>query len=569
MSQSEPVIVALGLAKAEKPRRATDYGERCRKVAWVLMQKLFVTILLLTTVAICPLLAQSHRGSSESRLARIQRLINDADSLPFEYRADIQLTALESSPALPKSFSERILKKLFVDADLAQYHFREIEVSPPRGSTTRSWRLAQAQTLRLDTLSIRARVTRRMAAVNAQQSLMLLRDLAVRVPPLSCHSEVVYDVSDYYASLGDVLPAEWSVAKTPTSERHNFLEQTVNAISSPVQLAPVADLIAKLAASNPKTLPDVNLDQLRTLFSNVLSRLQGSDRELSAIDEGLTKSVESLLVPGDSSRNRNLLASFGKFWTVNESEPRCSDAPNERERAIEAFNALLAKYVPDRSIAPVEVKKTTRSNIEEGPDVQIIPSFADVIPLSLLRTLAAFQTVRLVSPGDQTAVLLDETEEDENQALQLADSIDTVNAKCQECAFQEKAEATLFLFDIAPSDLTRDRALEALVRLLASDRIQETSRIEWLWHLKFLLNLARTPSKDQFDVIEKWKVGKEQYFQFLPKPGVERITDVIVRDGSPVMRQYVNAERILRNKYIPPPYITQTQHATSASSSAN
>jgi len=70
-------------------------------------------------------------------------------------------------------------------------------------------------------------------------------------------------------------------------------------------------------------------------------------------------------------------------------------------------------------------------------------------------------------------------------------------------------------------------------------------------------------------VIEKWKVGKEQYFQFLPKPGVERITDVIVRDGSPVMRQYVNAERILRNKYIPPPYITQTQHATSASSSAN
>src|SRR5579863_8635466 len=98
-----------------------------------------VRLLVFVGLGLCALY-QSSNGqvavAPNGDLRAVLRLLHDADGLPFEFRADIQLNALKGNPRLPSRVRGETLQRLFKDASSAQYRFREADVaSTPRGGT--------------------------------------------------------------------------------------------------------------------------------------------------------------------------------------------------------------------------------------------------------------------------------------------------------------------------------------------------------------------------------------------------------------------------------------------------
>lgn len=494
----------------------------------------------------------------------VLRLLQDADGLPFEFRADIQLSALKRNAGLPKRVAGEALQRLFIDALSAQYRFRQADVaSPPDGGTIAGY-LAKAQELRLDTFSVRARVARLLVDVNAKGTLGLLKDTAVQVAPVSCSSEMVDDPSEYYEMLADVLPVAWEKNNTAPRERELFLEQRIDEITSPVQLPSMARLLSKLRRKTPAPVPLNHLGQLEDEFAGVLSRTTGSDRELSAAGDDVSKAIEELLDESraDSGRAHLLITSFGDFWRKNLNEPRCADFPRRRQRQLASFDSLVTKYFPDQRDVAIDPAKADSAPLGTPAKTEEIPDILDVVPLDLLRSLKAYLDAATTNtpPSEETRGAV---EDDMEKALQLAEAIAPPDNGCRLCAFEEKREILFLLFDRAPSEVTRGRALDAAVRFLATDDTQELSRVQWLWRVNFLINLARRPDKKQGEQIAKFMASKETAFPFLPRSGNELILDALARSGNAVLVQYVAAEKLLKNEYVLPPYITASLSAQS------
>jgi hypothetical protein len=485
------------------------------------------------------------------------RLLRDADSLPFEFRADIQLNALEKNPGLPKASAEETLARLFADAPSAQYRFQQREVAAPKGIGTLAGSLETEQELRLDTFSVRARAIRLLADPDPKRALSLLKETAVQVAPVSCSTGMVDDPSGYYDTLSEILPRLWEKTNTSPLERQTFLEQRIDEITSPAQLAPMARLLAKLRHATPPPIPSNLLAQLDDAFAGLLSRTSGSDRELSAEGDNISKSLEELIDEdrANLARTRLLLTSFGDFWKKNLDEPRCADFPRRRRKQLESFDSLAAKYFPNQSVPAIDPGKADTAPLGTIAKFEEVPSFSDVVPMDLLRSMSAYRDTALTNtpPSEETRR---NVEDDANHALELAESIGPSDKVCIVCAFEEKRLILFMLFDRAPSEVTRERALDASVKLLAEDETQELSRVQWLWSVHFLLNLAREPEKKQTDEIAKFMAGKEKFFPFLPRPDNHAILDKFIRSGNPVLGQYVAAEKIVKNDYVLPPYVT-------------
>lgn len=521
--------------------------------------------LLSLSLSVSPRYSRGQAVGQSAHDKAVLRLLHDADGLPFEFRADIQLNVLENNPGLSKQVAGETLQRLFTDAPSAQYRFRQSYLDYPPGVGTLARDLAQAQGLNLDMFSVRARVVRLLDDVDARVTLRLLKDTALQVAPLSCSAAMVDDPSAYYDALAEVLPKVWDKTNTPPLERLTFVQQRIDEITSPVQIAPMARILAKLHRTKPAPIPMDRLAQLDDAFAGLLSRTTGSDRELSAVGDDISKSLEELLVENhsDSGRVRLLLNGLGDFWRKNINEPRCADLPRRRRREIEAFDSLAIKYFPDQSVPAIGPAKADSAPLGTLPETVVVPDFTDAVPLDLLQSLSAYRDagVANIPPSEESRRAV---EEDVTQAIQLAEAIVPSDHLCTVCAFEEKREVLFFLFDRAPSEVSRERALDAVVKVLATDDTQELSRVQWLWHVHFLLNLARGPNKKQADQIATFMVGKDQFFPFLPRPDDQLILDAFVRSGSQVLVQYVSAEKVLKNEYVLPPYVTASLSAHSS-----
>ena len=326
----------------------------------------------------------------------------------------------------------------------------------------------------------------------------------------------------------------------------------------------MARLLSKLRWKTPAPVTVNLLGQLDDELAGVVSRTTGSDRELSAAGDEISKAIEELLDENraDPGRAHLLLTSLGEFWRKNLNEPRCA-IPQRRRRQLASFDSQVTKYFPDQSVSAIDPAKADSAPLWPLPTTEEIPDILEVVPLDLLRSLKVYMDAAKINtpPSEETRRAV---EDDMDKALQSAEAIAPLDNACRLCAFEEKREILFLLFDRAPSEITRERALEAAVKALASDDTQELSRVQWLWRVHFLINLARTPDKKQAQQINKFVAGKETAFPFLPRPGNELILDVLARSGNAVLAQYVAAEKLLKNDYVLPPYISASLSAQSS-----
>lgn len=333
---------------------------------------LFLTTAALTFFSSVALAQTSKSISPDSPERRIEDLIYSVAELQIEYRADIQLNAMESNKLTNRKLAEETLLMLFDDARLAKYPYK-LSITKYPDPATRDVEIVSALSyLSLDALSIRTRVVRDLVARNSAKALQEFQSIHLAIPPTTCKSMLIPEVSEYYALLTSIGN---STLGSGTKARDDFLHWTageVGEMSSALQLAPMA-----LSLSNLNLTPN----EFKILADAYLSRLQdlaATDRELTAIqaDQSLITAIRQLATHSreESWPVAPILQSYRRFLIRSARQSVCTDASTEWNGVTGEFNKLMDEFKVD-AIEKLDPRHIERSTESGGvAEVEVVPS---------------------------------------------------------------------------------------------------------------------------------------------------------------------------------------------------
>jgi hypothetical protein len=153
------------------------------------------------------------------RLEDTKALVSAADSLPIEFRADLQLNAIESGNLPPSELFQNVLERLFDSASELKSPYPFVTGNLTQNSFQRElvWAL---QLTKLDTLEVRLRVIAPMSIINRRLASQELDSIRFDIPKSACSAALVPDLSVYYEHWADL--SRRSGAIDGSSGRDNF-----------------------------------------------------------------------------------------------------------------------------------------------------------------------------------------------------------------------------------------------------------------------------------------------------------------------------------------------------------
>ena len=516
-------------------------------------------ILLFTIAASGMATAQSQNkeaGDATSVLAREQKreaeraraLVEGVTRLPFEYRADIQLTAIESGRTRSPQWEEKMLDALFRDAGQAQYPYKERDATGNRDA--RSMSLEGAFGLNLDGLSVRLRVIRAMLKRDPKKARRLLNEIRLGIPSSPCSSTMVYDVSDYYKVWTEVSARQDKKQEKVQADEALLLQQHFWALTSPVQLTPLAHLITGTER------PHDELNSLAYLFAQQLYRLQATDRELAFIDgkQELTNAIRQIMEKSGKLAPAivELVRAYRDFLVRSTTPVHCADITADRAHLLLQLNRMLEDFAHGSGIAALNKQDLEASKTGDSAQVELIPD-AGKISSGLLGRISK---VLNVASAIDSSPYPGNWEADADEMLQRIVALDTSNGPCRICLFYEKESLFFFLFALIPGGTTKEQILEHYISFLADDPAQMDSPIEWLFRFKILLNTSRKPSKEQLENIAKFQKGRK--LADLPGGPSEmssRMLEIFKQQKNEIIQAYLMADGTLKIPYALPPYV--------------
>lgn len=444
----------------------------------------------------------SERGSKikdEEYSPAVETLINYARSTTAEFGADILIRIADSKAITNKPRKRELLEDAFRLAGRAQQPIRRAALTGTRVDT-RSGYLSSAFNLKLDTLSLQCRAVKAMSSVDPEKARELFGQIPKpRLEPLDCKDALVYDVSDFYETLTDVVRATFKPQETLRGEHISFVEQYVDSMASPVQIEPLAKTILSLKTSRAQ------LQSLLHSFSVALSRISGDDRSFSVPWASGAGSIARMaeICKGKKILTDELLESFRAYLVKHITASRCADTAaksdqRSREAAqIDFFNGNLrfAGYLSKESIRPINDDDIKPAKIEGAAKYyEYWESPKSKALLSRIRKLR-------FSP---TGKPLSDTEKQEAEwQWQLAQSLTDLKSWR---ADDEKSEADYFhqkcilfnaLLEIVPASHTRDDIMYDFVAFVSDSNLQKDSPEEWFLHANAILNKAHSYQGDE------------------------------------------------------------------------
>src|ERR1022692_3524410 len=119
------------------------------------------------------------------------------------------------------------------------------------------------------------------SAIEPKKARELFGEIAPpQIPRVSCEDTLVYDVSIFYATVGEVAARAFSAKEVAQDEPFHLLQRYAADVTSPVQVAPVARMLAGAS------LKPAQLEALLASFAGALGQLSGDDRSFSATISG-------------------------------------------------------------------------------------------------------------------------------------------------------------------------------------------------------------------------------------------------------------------------------------------
>jgi hypothetical protein len=412
----------------------------------------------------------------------LEALIAQAKAAPGEFGAEA-LLRIASLDSLPNTRRLELAEQAFEHASAARHpYFRRAAVVRNEGAAQLMNRVYVQD---LDALSLRLRAVEIMLPLDAKRAAEWFdRIPAVRLPRLTCEDFLVYDPRRFYTVMARV-----AAAAPGRAERFRFLSPYPRAMTSPVQLAGMAGVLAAA---------DVDDAGFRTLlrdFISAMAAIKGDDRSFTW-SQGVGRQIGVLRTEALKREISPLplLEGYRTYLVFNLSGPKCSDndimqggtwqffglrTPDDSDPQASEFASyfnqklVLAPILP---IQPLEVMTSHVSGVAEGLRACEDQECQDF--LTRYRELAA----------------LPPSSAERNRKTELAAAslgLWTGGSRAGTVQFfLEKSSAYSTLLNSAMNKEAREPVLRGLTGFLEKSPMEESDRAAWLLAVNALVGRA-------------------------------------------------------------------------------
>jgi hypothetical protein len=419
--------------------------------------------------------------------AGIDALLDAARAAPAEFAADamIRIAGLDR---LEKARRIELLEEAFQRASSAQQPYKRHAVFARAGSPSGFLNRAYGQDL--DAMSLRLRAIEALLPLDARKARDLFLQMPPpKTPPLKCDDFLIYDVGRFYDTLGSIARQSFTAQEVQAGDPFRLLERFAGAITSPVQVGPVAQM---LAAANVK---DADFQTLVRSFGEALGKISGDDRSFAY---SMPAGKQILALVEESKRRQRpplpLLEAYRLYLVINLSAARCADDDSmlgtatsfglytgqaidqEAQDALAFFNRRLLMA----PLQPIQEEEATPSRLEGV--VTGLRSCEDA------ECRAIAEQYRGLVFGPNGTVYTSDQKSTPAWRGKVREFLSAL-AGWQESApgerptaaehFRMKSTAYDELLGLVSDSPDRELVLRAMLDYLKQNRFQQESRIEW------------------------------------------------------------------------------------------
>ena len=321
-----------------------------------------------------------------------------------------------------------------------------------------------------------------MLSLDTERARQLFSDIpTIKVTELTCRQSLAYELTDFYQTLSIVASRTFSAAEIQQGEKLRFIQSYVETLQSPAQVSPVLKLLIESGLSAPE------LSVVGKSLSSALGRMPADPRSFAAsvLHGNLISNVDRLLTlyKEHDLPATELISSLQSYLLAQLNSVQCRDVATSNSKtqqiwtSLDRFNSWLNEPIRASDIKPSRVE-------EMDADEQFWTSSQSSALLMRLKALRF---------GDQKVPLTIETRasNDWQQRMELlaadVDQWDGTSEKNPLTYFHEKANLYNGLFELAPTNESKLRALLKFAGYLRNTNAKEQSSIEWLLHLHGLV----------------------------------------------------------------------------------
>lgn len=450
-----------------------------------------------------------QKAGDQARLKRdleIQTFVLGSKAQSPEISSDLLLTFLAtkimSDPKKRKEIIEDIYRQGAEVKEPLRMAFRSGLMD------TRSGYLSYSYDLELDRLSIQLRAIKMMLALDKQRARTLFRDMSqLTVKPLSCEDDLVYEISDYYKVLKDIVDQTFDPEARVRREQIYLATEFIDEIRSPAQ---VESAIAFLVSV--KTTP--------AEFGILLDSLTATMRKISAdprtfgfsmANGSMTRSIKFKFLSKIEEKGfvtSEFLKGYRSYLVKQLSGTRCLEdervgSEEKPDDPIVFANTLFENPITEDEIKPEKIE----------PRTKVFVYWRTPKSAKLLTNIK-----KLRFGNSKTALSLEQRSHQEWQES-LAKYLEQMNDWKSE---DEATEADYLhqrgvlyhtLIELTPPGPMFLSVLQDYGLFLRDSRMIRDSPTQWLTYVKYLLKIGKTlKAKDRDEFVKVLRSSGNQIF---------------------------------------------------------
>jgi hypothetical protein len=436
--------------------------------------KAFFLLILLSL----PIFPETPGEAAKRRLAEypdLTEIVELAQGAPAEFSARALLRVANSPRLHDKAWKREILEKAFQNASAARNPIRKQIMEGPSSAGSLTAMTSQAAALGLDRLTLQTKAVAAMLPLDPKRA----REFFLSIPQprpsrLHCEDALLDDPSSYYATAAAIAAQAFSIDERKHDEPILFLNQRIQNITSPVEIAPAAALI-----SSSKATPA----QLKLLVSSLaaaLQRMEGDDRSFAGSLPAVVRAVPDLV---DLARASNagaaiLTEAYRQFLIRNLTGPRCAESAEKWQQdavasAVSSFNSRLSSEAS--AALKEEDLKASKVEVKANLD-RVFPSGDEQRLREQWKTLMFGQGQTGLRDEEKNT---EEWREQFSALLREIEGMKPATGESEALFFFRKGGALSAALSAAPAGAIRDAVIQQYVAFLRSSNFQQESLTEW------------------------------------------------------------------------------------------
>lgn len=412
----------------------------------------------------------------------VQDVLLQARLSPPETKVDTIMRIVQSNKEADLAWRRELLEEAYIaSGDVKNLSRRKVVRVKGVSVDTHAGYLSYAYDLKLDRLSLLARVIKQMVTIDKARARLMLIEMNGRlgIKPIGCQEVLVYDVADIYGALGTVAKSAFTKTEIADGVRALFLASWLENIESPTQIGPALDLLKEFASLRTEKY------FLFTALARGINRNFRDDRSFTfVLEQQRLLSKISLLTGGTEDTAKSYLrAAFRDFLSKNLGDSRCSDNAISSKDELPRYLAEANLLFPDK---PFIVDDIVTSDLLDNPKV------SNYWQSGISRKLSAqLRGLRFNSTAETLSASFKPDEEWQGRVTAFLENLDSWRASDDEPesdVFNQKAVLYRTLLRmISESAAIKKSVFRSYVRFLNGSPMQKENFIEWYLHVSQLV----------------------------------------------------------------------------------